>query len=364
MSFKTRRSATKLLSAIINTRPELLSTIFRDVSPVLISRFGDREPTVKLEIWSTYGILLNQTSVYGGLGAKDDITRGKRKRDTESLDTDEGPYGLLKAQVPSLSKALFSQIKSPKTPTPTLQAGFGLLHSLLDVLPGCLTSQAGVIISTSNTVLSHSLSTSTAALHLTCLSFLTVFFATHPSSAYSSHLSTITPVLLNLVVDKHPRVAAETFRVFSALLSGLKPIQSAEWTEPLYNAAVARLSNHDTDADVRSCAEESIADLWICATEVVRSKDGREWEAICRTTGKTESAVKVIMKVAQEVVVGDQWVNGCLEYLIGLLRKSGRAGKPEIFNTIDVLLKRYDAASHHYVHRTHCIVPVTPEVFR
>lgn len=145
---------------------------------------------------------------------------------------------------------------------------------------------------------------------------------------------------MKLIVDKHPRVAAETFRVFSALLAALHPVKGADWTEPLYNAAVTRLSNHDTDADVRSCAEECIADLWIHATDVVQSKDGREWEAICRSTGKTEGAVRVIMKVAGQVSVSDNWVNGCLEYLIGLLRKSGRAGKPEIFIAIDVLLRR------------------------
>ncbi|KAF9016837.1 ARM repeat-containing protein [Hymenopellis radicata] len=342
MSYKTRRSATKLLSALITTRPELLNAIYKDVSPVLISRFGDREVTVKLEIWATYGLLLNQTSVYGGMAlSKDDVTRGKRKRDAEAMDSGEGPYALLKAQVPSLSKALLNQIKSPKAPAATLQAGFGLLHSLLDVLPGCLSSQATVIISTSKSVLSHSLSTSTATLHLTCLSFLTAFFGTHTPTAYSSSLPTITPILLKLVVDKHPRVAAESFRVFSALLSALKPVKGENWPEPLYYAAVERLSNHDTDADVRSCAEECIANLWICATDVVQAKDKREWEAICRATGKTEGAVRVIMKVAAEVSVGDTWVNGCLEYLIGLLRKSGRAGKPEIFNAIDVLLKSY-----------------------
>lgn len=340
MSYKTRRSATKLLAAVISTRPELLSTIYKDVSPVLISRFGDREVTVKLEIWSTYSLLLQQTSVYGGLGGKGDTISGKRKRDADTIDSDEGVFGLLKGQVPSFAKALLAQLKSAKTPAQTLQAGFGLLSSLIDVLPGSLTAQAATIVSTSNSVLSHSLTTSTAALHLTCLSFLSVFFGTHPASSYSPNLGNITPVLLKLVGDKHPRVAAESFRVFSALLTGLKPVKG-DWAEPLYNAAVARLTNHDTDADVRAAAEETIGDLWVCATDVVRPKDRREWEAICRTTGKTEGAVRVITKVAQNVIVEDIWLNGCLEYLIGLLRRSGRAGKPEIFNAIDVLLRSY-----------------------
>ena len=52
-SYKVRRLATKLLAALIDTRPEMLSSLYKDVSPVLIQRFGDREETVRLEIWET-----------------------------------------------------------------------------------------------------------------------------------------------------------------------------------------------------------------------------------------------------------------------------------------------------------------------
>ena len=62
-SCQVLKAATKLLAALIETRPELLVTFYKQVSPVLISRFGDLEETVKLEVWSTYSALLNQTRV-------------------------------------------------------------------------------------------------------------------------------------------------------------------------------------------------------------------------------------------------------------------------------------------------------------
>ncbi|KAF8824090.1 hypothetical protein HHX47_DHR9000534 [Lentinula edodes] len=337
-----RRSATKLLAALIGTRPEMLSTIYKDVSPVLISRFGDREETVKLEVWSTYGLLLSQTAVYGGLSqSKEDVTRGKRKRDTETMDVEGGPYSLLKSQVPALSKALLNQLKSQKTSSGTLQAGFGLLYSLLNVLPGSLSSQVTSITSTSRRVLSTSPSTSTATLYLNCLSFLALFFATHSPPIFTSSLPSLTPALLKAAGERHPRVASEAFRVFSALLQAVKPVKNADWTEPLYDQAVARLTTHDTDAEVRGCAEECIGDLWICATDVVRSKNGKEWESICRQTGKVDGAVKVIIKVAKEVNVGDAWVNGCMDWILGLLKKSGRPGKSDIFLALEVLIRSY-----------------------
>ena len=120
----------------------------------------------------------------------------------------------------------------------------------------------------------------------------------------------------------------------------MKPLKDTDWPVALYEQTLNRLSNHDTDAEVRACAEDCMADIWICATDVTRQKDKKEWEYICRTTGKTDSAVKVITKVANEVEVDDGWVNGSVSWLMGLLKKSGRLGKADVFGALDVLLKR------------------------
>lgn len=342
-SYKIRRSATKLLAGVIGTRPELLISIYKDVSPALISRFGDREENVRLEVWHTYVSLLNQTAIYGGVPSKDDTTpRGKRKRDTdEILDSEDTPYTLLKGQVPTLTKALLNHLKSPKTPPAVLQAGFGLLNALLAVLPGSLSTQVQPVTAISKSILSQPPSTSTSTLHLTALSFLSLFFSTHAPPTFSSTLPQLIPVLHKSLGDRHPRIASETFRVFSSLLNSLKPIKAADWVDQLYDQAVRRLASHDTDAEVRTSAEECIADLWVCATDVVRNKDRKEWEYICRSLGKTDSAVKVVTKVAKEVQVGDDWVNGIIEWLINLLKKSGRLGKAEVFLALDVLLRSY-----------------------
>jgi cullin-associated NEDD8-dissociated protein 1 len=299
-------------------------------------------------------VLLNQTGVYGGLphqtkdvSSSTNVGSGKRKRGSEEgMESDivemedKGPMGLLRAQVPALAKALLNQLKSTKTAPATLQAGFGLLHSLLVVLPGSLSGQVTPIMSTSKSILSQAPTTSTSTLHLTCLSFLALFFSTHPPPAFSGALPTLTPVLLKALGERHPRVASESFRVFSALLNAMKPVKNNEWADRVYDEAASRLSKNDTDAEVRACAEDTIADLWICATEVAKSKNRKEWESICRTAGNTEGAVKVVAKVAKEVDIGDQWVNGCVEWLMVLMRKSGRSGKTDVFNALETLLRR------------------------
>jgi cullin-associated NEDD8-dissociated protein 1 len=64
MSWKVRRSAAKVLAAIIETRSDLLQTLYETVSPVLISRFKEREESVRADILQTFIVLLRQTNVY------------------------------------------------------------------------------------------------------------------------------------------------------------------------------------------------------------------------------------------------------------------------------------------------------------
>ena len=325
---------------------------------MLISRFGDREQTVRLEVWATYVALLNQTSTYGGLpqvsSDGDSVMRGKRKRDSEErMDVEETPYTLLKSQIPSLSKALLAQLRSSKTAPATLQAGFQVLHALLSVLPGSLPAQVSQIVITVKSVLSQPPTTSTSTLHLSCLSFLGLFFSTHAPSVFAPSLPTLTPVLLKSLGERHPRVAAESFRTFSALLNATRPVKNGDFSERVYDQALQRLTTNDTDAEVRACAEDCIADLWVCASDVVRTKDGREWQAICRATGNTAGAVRVVTKVAREVEMSDAWVGSCVEWVMGLLKKSGRGGKTELFTALDTLLRRYALACFFTASRPH-----------
>ena len=304
---------------------------------------------MRVEVWSTYAILLNQTGVYGGSpqSSTEHAVGGKRKRE-EGMEVEETPYSLLQSQVPSLAKALLGQMKSPKTPPATLETGFSLLHKLLTVLPGSLASQSAQIIASAKAVLSSS--SRAASLQVASMSFLALFFAKHAPPVYSGQLDSITPLLLQALAEKHPRIASEAFRNFSSLLNAMQPVKGWAWVDRVYDEAVKRLSNHDTDAEVRVCAEDCIGEPLISATDVVKTKNRKEWEYICRTTGRTDGAVKVVTRVATNVEVGDEWVSGGVEWVTVLLKKSGRVGKVEVFNCLDALLRRYVWTSRTFMH--------------
>ncbi len=97
----------------------------------------------------------------------------------------------------------------------------------------------------------------------------------------------------------------------------------------------------DTDAEVRERAEDCISDLWTYATDMVRTQDGTEWEALFRTTGRVEGAIRAVTKVAKEVSMDDEWLNRSLEWALSVLRKVGKMGKNDAFACLDALLRAY-----------------------
>nr|GAT48384.1 predicted protein [Mycena chlorophos] len=111
----------------------------------------------------------------------------------------------------------------------------------------------------------------------------------------------LTPAFLRSLAERHPRIASETFRVFSVLLNAAKPVKTGtDWTEAVYEQAVACLVARDTNIEVRACAKACIGDLWVGATDVVRTRYRQEWEAIADLVPRPR-AVKVITRVAREI---------------------------------------------------------------
>lgn len=323
----------------------MLQTLYKEVSPVLISRFGDRETLVRIEIWSTYVLLLNQTA----LSSEDAKSREgdspisgiKRKRESaDGMLLDGTPSALLSMQVPQLAKHLLNQLKGNRVQPNVLQEGFRVFNALLNVLPGALSSYSTPIVTMTGAVLSQPVSTGTATLHLSALSFLSLFFSCHAPSTFVSALPNITTTLLSVLKQRHPRVISETFRVFSALLRALRPVKQTDWTEQVYKEALNRLLASDTDAQVRQSAENCIGDLWVCSPEVVQNKGGKEWDAILRSTDRIENPIKVVTYVTKEGSVPDQWIDECISWLMNILKKGGRQGKVEAFSCLEILIRR------------------------
>ena len=122
VSWKVRRGSVKILGMAIETRLELLSTFYRTIAPALVSRFGEREETVRIEVWNTYTALLKQTGISAGLASLSSTSPAAAGSAVPSLAIPESVSGEAsgyssRAQSPvnSLKRKRDEQLQSPDT---------------------------------------------------------------------------------------------------------------------------------------------------------------------------------------------------------------------------------------------------------
>ncbi|GAA5932570.1 hypothetical protein JCM1841_004316 [Sporobolomyces salmonicolor] len=371
-SWRVRRSAAKLLATCISTRPDLLSHFYKTVSPALIARFGDREETVKVEVWTTYTVLLKQTKVlakgagavngngapYGGASPRAGL---KRKRSSEHMDTEEGPLSQLNSQTPNIVRSIVKQLNAKSLAT--RQAGFVLLHELISVLDGGLESQIPQLVGRVETALKSTdsgLSGAATSLKIEVLSLLALFFRTHHLKTFTDDLPKLVPLLVSAINDRFNKIAAEAFITSSSLIKALRPVTPTVSTlapslvahlTAIYQATMQRLIGPDADEEVKGKGIQTLGTLLYHAGDYAAG-DLAAALSFLRDRLKIEVqrivAVQTVGQVASSPVCrGDEldaWVRDCLAEVSPLFRKVHRPLKIAAFECIDALLARAAAA--------------------
>ncbi|GAA5973424.1 hypothetical protein JCM11641_006452 [Rhodosporidiobolus odoratus] len=369
-SWKVRRSATKLLTSVVSTRPDLLSSLYRTVSPALIARFGDREETVRVEVWATYTALLKQTrlilkpsssAVDGGASPRGNGSL-KRKRSADRMDTEEGPLSQLNAQTPAIVKSVVKQLTAKSLAT--RQTGFVLLHELISVLSGGLETQIPAVISRVETALRTSdsgLSGAATALKIEVLAFLARFFRTHHVKTFADELGRLVPLVAAGIADRFNKIAAEAFVTASELVKALRPVIPSPSTLPqpyvahlatLFSATMTKLTTSDADEDVKARGIQTLGTLLFHAGDQAAG-DLTSALSFLQDRLKNEVqrviAVQTVAQVASSSVLAgnaevDSWAKTCLPEISSLLRKVHRPLKVAAFEALDALLARFSTA--------------------
>ncbi|GAA6010571.1 hypothetical protein JCM10207_007744 [Rhodosporidiobolus poonsookiae] len=369
-SWKVRRSATKLLTSIITTRPDLLSSLYKSVSPALIARFGDREETVRVEVWATYTALLKQTRLlvkptssltsdsFGGASPRGNGSL-KRKRSDDRMDTEEGPLSQLNSQTPAIVKSIVNQLTAKSLGT--RQAGFVLLHELIAVLDGGLESQIPALvqrIEVSLKTADSGLSGAATALKIEVLAFLALFFRTHHAKSFIDELPRLVPLLSTAIGDRFNKIAAEAFVTTSELVKVLRPVSpalsavnpsAAPHLATLYSATMAKLQGADADEDVKGKGISTLGALLVHAGDVAPGSDLPNALSFLRDRLRNEVqriiAVRIVARVAASPSLAShpqvaQWASDCLTEVSALLRKVHRPLKVAAFEALEALLTR------------------------
>ncbi|CAJ0939264.1 unnamed protein product, partial [Mesorhabditis belari] len=152
VSWKVRRSAAKVIEALIVSRREHMKHSITAFGPILIGRLKEREETVRIDVVRAYISLLRQISTF--IPSTPSATGGENKENqvigyihfaAGSLSNEQ--LELLKAiqhQVPTITKAVAKLLKNRSTRTKTI--ALALLthlsklcpdHCLINFLPFC-----------------------------------------------------------------------------------------------------------------------------------------------------------------------------------------------------------------------------------
>ncbi|KAH8556542.1 armadillo-type protein [Umbelopsis sp. PMI_123] len=398
VSWKVRRSASKVLAALIETRHDLLSQLYQTVAPALINRFKEREESVRVDILQTFIILLRQTSLYGG----DNVGISKEKDifdyDTAServdvfsarltsgnsnvamMETEEGPKQLLRALVPTLSKALARQLGSKSTQT--RQTGFLLLKELVTVLRGGLDDYFEPLVPAIRSSLtaavsadSHHIGTN-SNLKIETLSFLRNYFRTHSAESVHPYLDRLCPPVIQAVSDKFYKIVSEAFLVCIELVGVLRPVQSdptsstgyklspvkpefQPYIDDIYNITTRVLSTSDADQEVKERAIMCLGVLLSHAGDQLHDQKAALQMLLDRLRNEITRliSVRTLTIVARSPVVDEgelqNAVLSSIDQVAVLLRKSNRVLRVASLYCLETLTRRFGQSLSHQTVQT------------
>ncbi|XP_078432582.1 cullin-associated and neddylation dissociated [Wolffia australiana] len=333
ISWKVRRSAAKCLSAIIVSRPEMLSKIYHEACPKLIDRFREREENVKIDVFNTFIELLRQTA---------NVTKGQMDVD------DSSPRWLLKQEVPKIVKSLNRQLKEKSIKTKI--GAFSVLKELVVVLPDCLADHIGSLVSGIEKALTDKSSNSN--LKIEALVFTRLVMASHSPSNFHPFIRPLSGPVLSAVGDRYYKVTAEALRVCGELVRIVRPnlesstLDFTPFIRPIYDAILGRLANQDQDQEVKECAiscmglaistfGDYLKDQLPACLSVLVDRMGNE---ITRLTAVKAFAVISSSPLRIDLsIVLDQIVSE----LTAFLRKANRALRQATLETLNSLVVAY-----------------------
>ncbi|XP_052534595.1 cullin-associated NEDD8-dissociated protein 1-like isoform X1 [Tympanuchus pallidicinctus] len=337
ISWKVRRAAAKCLEAIVSSRHDLLQDFYKTLSPVLISRFKEREENVKADIFSAYISLLKQTlPVQSWLHASDDS------------DKDDVSLTMLQNQVPSIVKALHKQLKDKSIKS--RQGCFSLLTELANVLPGCLAEHIPALVP--GIVFSLADKSNSSNMRIDALSFLYVLLCNHQPEAFHPHIRSLLPPVVACIGDPFYKITSEALLVAQQLVKVIRPLDkpctfdAKPYVKDLFPGTLKRLKAADIDQEVKERAISCMGQIIYSLGDHL-STDLQPTLKIFLERLKNEitrlTAVKALtliasspLKIDLRPVLGEGF-----PILASFLRKNQRALKLSTLAALDILVRNY-----------------------
>ncbi|EPS39189.1 hypothetical protein H072_7034 [Dactylellina haptotyla CBS 200.50] len=365
ISWKVRRGAAKLLSTIISTRAEdlLKETLYREVAPLLVKRFSEREENVRLEVLATTTTLIRKTRdlAYSGSSSGQRIISIKKRRRGSDIsmyeqekssmappDQPSASYALQKLS-PQLAKSSARLLKNPSLNTK--QTTVDLLSALITALPdpndtlktvlpsvvSIVAGTAGVSATPASAAASGSAAASSSSLRIESLKFLSTAFVEGGDEALRPSLVDIVNAVSGAAQDKFYKISSQALATVSELLTLLAAeiaLEDVACFGTLFESIVSKIQQTDADLEVRERAIEAMGNLLtVTSGTTYLAKDSRSKAFVLlleRLRNETTrlTTVRAIEKLAQNAHPQDlqsDWVKDVISELGAQLRKANRA---------------------------------------
>jgi len=248
ISWKVRKAAAKCLKTLVASRPDKLSQIYTELSSTedytLISRFKEREESVKLAVFEIFNELLKQTR------------KGPDGHSKPELK-------FVKATLTTIMSRLKKQLKEKSAKV--RQGVFRVLNNLVETLDGGLDEYIPVLVNA--ICLSLQDANNKSSIKLEVLQLLENLLSFHDPKLFTKDINKITKAVFVCVDDRYYKVISKSLLVLKPLIPVVETLKGTNDNEfdanvqNIYKSIHGRLTLQDIDQEVKESAIESMAYL-------------------------------------------------------------------------------------------------------
>eukprot|EP00879_Flechtneria_rotunda_P007662 GHRR01008035.1.p1 GENE.GHRR01008035.1~~GHRR01008035.1.p1 ORF type:complete len:648 (+),score=253.35 GHRR01008035.1:1250-3193(+) len=338
LSWKVRRAAAKLVSAVVHAYPDQLGEVYSKAAGELVSRFKEREESVKADIFTAYSDMLRQVAIVSSHYAE---------------NAPANPLQLLRNDVGTVLRAAAKQLsdRSPKT----RMGMFTVLRTLVGVLPASVAEHVGMLVP-GILLACKDKSASSSSLKIEALTFLRSAMESNSPAVFQLHVQQLSTGVFAAVGERYYKVAAEALRVCEQMVSVVRSDLSApvpdnltQLVQDMFRCINSRLAAQDQDQEVKECAILCMAHLVATCGDLLSAEvpgvlkllldrlrnEITRLPAVKALAILAHSQLQLGMEAALEPITGE---------LTSFLRKANRLLRQASLQALDALIAKHGAA--------------------
>eukprot|EP00557_Chaetoceros_sp_GSL56_P008397 CAMPEP_0176506252 /NCGR_PEP_ID=MMETSP0200_2-20121128/16933_1 /TAXON_ID=947934 /ORGANISM="Chaetoceros sp., Strain GSL56" /LENGTH=1457 /DNA_ID=CAMNT_0017905869 /DNA_START=20 /DNA_END=4393 /DNA_ORIENTATION=- len=373
-SWKVRRSAIRLLTAIVNAfarDPSKLWTVeyawkknskqCTTVAGALVKRFKERDENCRVGSIECFTNLLSNTIDAASTG--NIVLRSPDSMDVTSSASSQTVIDLRAKFVPIIVKGCVTQLSAKKAGNRTKSAALALL-STLSRAPGGIGDKEQIrtlfehiksILSGDTSSHSH---TGNKSLKLDCLHFINVIITSPnhvPQDVMSCVMEQLLTELCNTLQDNWYKITSETLMVLSEIPILLAKTNATKQEKDvvadcLYHAIEPRLAVHDADQEVKEASLESAGSLLSILNDSLDPQKIEKLLSLILLRLKNETtraaSIKTLAEIVKDGVDISIIIDDVVSELAALLRQNRRSIKQASLQCLEKIITSSALGQH------------------